>query len=65
MCYDHCKGHYESMKSYLFFKSDGKKLSWKKIIVNGWKGAGILSAVSECPNMNWENLLDPFAALSL
>ena len=36
-----------------------------KIIVNGWKGAGILNAVSDCRNMNWESLLDPFTALSL
>ena len=28
-------------------------------------GFFILSAVSECRNMNWESLLDPFAALSL
>ena len=48
------------MKSYLFFQSeDGEN------IANGWKGSGILSAVSECRNMNWESLLDPFAALSL
>ena len=49
------------MKSYMFFQSE----YGKKIIVNGWKGAGILHAVSDCRNMNWKSLLDPFAALSL
>ena len=39
-------------------------LRMEKIIANGWKGAGILSVVYECRNMNWESLPDPFAALS-
>ena len=47
------------IKSYLFVQSEDGK-----IIANGWKGAGILSVVYECRNMNWESLPDPFAALS-
>ena len=49
------------IRVYMFFQSE----DGKKIIVNGWNGAGILHAVSDCRNMNWKSLLDPFAALSL
>ena len=46
------------MKSYLFFQSEDGKLSSmvKKVL---------LSAVSECRNMNWESLLGLLAASSL
>ena len=58
-CYGHCTQ--KSLISPISFSS----LRMEKIIANGWKGVGILSAVHECRNMNRESLRDPFAALSL
>ena len=45
--------------SYNFFKTE----AGKKIIMSGWRGAGILKAVNDSRQTNVESLLDPFAKL--
>ena len=48
-------------KSYDFFKTE----TGKKIITNGWVGAGIVKAVKDCRDPSFDTILDPFANLSI
>ena len=45
-------------KSYDFFKTEE---GFKKIILSGWRGAGICKAVQDCRDTSWVSLLDPFS----
>ena len=48
-------------KSYVFLQTD----EGKKIILSGWRGAGITRAVNECREPSWAQLLDPFASFAI
>ena len=48
-------------RSYKYFNSD----PGRKIILSGWRGAGITDAVKKCRDKSVQSLLDPFVRLSI
>ena len=48
-------------RTYEWFDSD----SGKSNIMSGWRGAGIVDAVSNCKDNSWSSILDPFERLRL
>ena len=48
-------------RTYEWFDSD----SGKSNIMSGWRGAGIVDAISKCRDNSLSSILDPFERLSL